>query len=47
MDKKIIKLDNTGIEEYKLHQYKRPNKFPFGKQDFRYAYSFQKILHTK
>ena len=44
--KKIIKFDETEIEEYKFYQYKSPisinnknvnetNKFPFGKQHFK------------
>ena len=50
MDKKLIKFDDTGIQEYKFGQYKSPilindsdineivvsNKFPFGKQNFKY-----------
>ena len=50
MNKKIIKFNDTEIEEYKFHQYKSPiwinnidineivvsNKFPFGKQYFKY-----------
>ena len=54
MDKKIIKFDDTEIEEYEFHPYKSPvllddidineivvsNKFPFGKQDFKYFIGF-------
>ena len=50
MDKKVIKCDDTEIQEHKSHQYEGPisindidingmvvfNKFPFGKQDFKY-----------
>ena len=50
MDKKLIKFDDTGIQEYKFGQYKSPilindsdineivvsNKFPFGRQNFKY-----------
>ena len=46
MDKKIIKFDDSEIEEYKFYQNKGPiidinkivvsNKLPFGKQDFKY-----------
>ena len=46
MDKKIIKFDDTEIEKHEFHQYKSPilinhkivvsNKFPLGKQDFKY-----------
>ena len=50
MDLKIIKFDDTDIEEYEFHKYKFSilinnidinkivitNKFPFGKQDFKY-----------
>ena len=55
MDKKIIKFDNTEIEEYEFHQYKilisiidedineivASNKFPFGKQDFKYSNGYK------
>ena len=55
MDKKIIKFDDTEIEECKFHQYKSPisisnidinkivvpNKFPFGKQDFKYFIGYK------
>ena len=50
MDKKVIKFDDTKIEECEFHQYESSisindrdineivvsNKFPFGKQDFKY-----------
>ena len=55
MDKKLIKFDDTGIQEYKFCQYKSPilindsdineivasNKFPFGKQDFKYFIGYK------
>ena len=47
MDKNIIKFDNTEIEEDEFHQYKSPisivvcNKFPFGKQDFKYFIGYK------
>ena len=48
MDKKIIKFYDTEIEEYELHQNKSPisillvsNKFPFGKQDFKYFVGYK------
>ena len=70
MYKKIIKLENTEIEESKFHQNESAiwtndvdinktvvsNKFPFGKQDFKYiignwllvyAYSVHEWLHVK
>ena len=70
MYKKIIKLENTEIEESKFHQNETAiwtndvdinktvvsNKFPFGKQDFKYiignwllvyAYSVHEWLHVK
>ena len=52
MNKKVIKFDDTKIEECEFHQYESPisindrdineivvsNKFPFGKQDFKYFF---------
>ena len=60
MDKRIIKFDDTDIEQNKFHQYKGPisikdidinkivgsNKFPFGKQDFKYFIGY-KDSYTK
>ena len=50
MDKKIIKFDNTEIEEYKFHQNKYPisindindisDKLPLGKPDFKYLIGY-------
>ena len=61
MDKKIIKFDDTEIEEYKFHQYKShisindiyinetvvPNKFPFGKQDFKYFIGYKDNIEIR
>ena len=55
MNKKIIKFDDTEIEEFEFHKGKIPininkivvsNKFSFGKQDFKYfiGYKYNKEI---
>ena len=52
MDKKIKRFDDTEIEEYDVHQYKKIsdidinevvvyNKFHFGKKDFKYFIGYK------
>ena len=47
MDEKVVKFDDTEIEEFEFHQYRSPitihniGLINFGKQDFRYFIGYK------